>query len=232
MSVVIESITLPTTEKRLVLNAAQWGATLDVGTAWTRLRIGARVAVANTLADLLGTPRLYMGVCSDPVSGFTNGPLSGASTKHYVGRMPTDPTWTWTNAAVDYYTVSSQQVGRKVGTVETMAGGSSSSRFSADPAVSRRINMFEIGRQVTNWDVDVSTQAVAAIGTDHTEADMRTAMETSSFSAACTDAGLSTVGGTLVIDEVTDGDLNAICIGWDKSATDFHISEMFFSILE
>jgi len=37
---------------------------------------------------------------------------------------------------------------------------------------------------------------------------------------------------THAVDEVTDGSLNAICVGWSTAQTEAHISEMMFAIYE
>jgi hypothetical protein len=228
MSVTIESIVSPSTEKRLVLGNAQWAASLTAGSTWNKLRVGCRAAMGSTGAALSGTPRFYLGFCSDPVSGFTNGPLSGANCKHYIGTMSQDTSWSWTNSTPDYYVNGSfQQAGKNVLGTETAIGGSSTTLMVAEPTVARRIYMVEIERQVTNWDLRWSTNPAI---TDQTEASLIQAMEEDDFPTSCIAHGLTSNVSTNVVDEVTDGSLNAICCAWNTAAVTMHISEMSFAI--
>jgi len=231
MSVVIESITSPDTEKRLVLSNSQWAATLSVGSTWNKIRVGCRSGLGTTGGNMSGTPQFHLGFCSDPVSGFTNGPLSGANCKHFIGTISTDTLWSLVSGTPDHYTNGSgQQAGKNVLGTVTNLGGSSTTLHSADSTAARRIYMVELERQVTNWDVRVSTNSLTV---DHTENDLIAAMEESDFATSCIAAGgLTARVTTHAVDEVTDGSLNAICVGWSTAQTEAHISEMMFAIYE
>jgi len=231
MSVTIESITSPDTEKRLVLSNSQWAATLSVGSTWNKIRVGCRMGLGTTGGNLSGTPQFHLGFCSDPVSGFTNGPLSGANCKHFIGSLSTDTLWTLTAGSPDYYVNGSgQQMGKNVLGTITNLGGNYTTLLSADSTSVRRIYMFELERQVTNWDVRVSTNSLIV---DHTYTDLVAAMEESDFLTACIAAGgLTGRVTTHAVDETTDGNLNAICCGWSTAQTECHISEMVFAIYE
>lgn len=229
MSVTVETIISPAAEKRLVLNASQWAASLVIGSSWDRLRVGCRMAVGDSGGALGSTPRFYLGMCSDPVSGFTNGPLSGASTKHYVGTLSLDTNWSRIASSPNYYANGSfQQMGKKVGVTETSYGGVSTTLIVAEPTVARRIYMFEILKGSPNYTLSVSINPAI---TDHTQSNLLAAMEESDFNTACIAAGLSSSISTVVstIDEPTDGDLNAICCGWSTAVVDCHVSEMLFA---
>jgi len=230
MSVTIESIVSPSTEKRLVLANAQWAATLTAGSTWNKIRVGCRAAMGSTGSAISGTPRFYLGMCSDPSSGFANGPLSGANCKHYVGTMSQDTSWSLTASSPDYYVNGTfQQAGKNVLGTETAIGGSSTTLMVAEPTVARRIYMVEIERQVTNWDIRWSTNPAI---TDQVESTLIQTMEEDDFPTACIAAGLTSNVSTNAINEGADGSLNAICCAWNTAAVNMHISEMVFAIYE
>ena len=226
MSVEIESVTIGAeTERRLVLTNAQWAATMNLGTDWNTLRVGARMALDDTGGNITGTPRLYLGLTSSPTSGLTNGPLSGASTKHFIGLITQGTQFTRSGSPLSY-NVSSDLCGTKVGNTIT-GGGAAGLKLSAVPDTARIGTIVQIEKGSPNFTVRVSF--FGGTVADHTLVTMLSAMDVEDFTAAAGVLGQSAVSGTLAVDEATNGFFNALCVAWNRSASTLHVSEMFFS---
>lgn len=232
MSVLIESATIGAdTEKRLLLGNAQWAATISAGTSWNRLRIAARMALDDTGSDITGTPRLYLGMMSSPAVGMTNGPLN-AVTDHFVGFVSASASFSRiTVPSPNAYGMSSQLLGKKVDATITLAGSTVGHRISAAPTTARQVTMVEIEKGSPNFTLRCGTFAAAPADISLTT--LISSLEDPTFTSA--------VGGTmsqsanvttLAVTEATDGFLNAICIGWDRSSSKLHVSEMFYAIYE
>lgn len=76
-------------DKRLVLQKASFARPLDFGTSWNSIRIGLRYCMTDSGANITGTPRFAIGVCS----GTTN-ILGDASPTNWVGGITNAGTWT------------------------------------------------------------------------------------------------------------------------------------------
>lgn len=232
MSVQIESVSFADESKRLVLGNAQWAATLAIGTSWTRLRIGARIMIDDLGSNITGTPRLYLGVASDPSATFANGPLSGTGTKHFLGFISSASTWTRNAGPPVYYSLAAAQVvGKKVGSTITMGTGNATQRYVAD-STRRWIYFVEIDKTGGSPYTVYTTLTNATTPADQDEDTMINAMEVDAFASAATLIADGSLNATVAVDEVTDGDLNAICCAWDRNAVDMHASEMFFAKME
>jgi len=229
MSTVIETVTIGTADKRLLLGNAHWAATISAGTSWTRLRIAARMALDDTSGDITGTPRLYLGMLASPAVGLTNGPLNAACS-HFVGFISASTDFSRIAAPTPVaYAMSSQLLGKKIGASITMAGTSQGHRISAAPTTARQVTMVEIEKGSPNFTLRCGLFAAAPA--DISETVLISSLENSTFTSA--------VGGTmsqsphsttLAVTEAVAGFLNAICIGWDRSSSKLHVSEMYYAI--
>lgn len=238
MSVTIEEITALAgdTERRLVLSNSQWAAKLNAGATWNTLRIGIRGWITNWGASLIATPRLYMGVCSDPNAGFANGPLSGANCKHFVG-MRTD-TSTAADTFGNQYDFSTNNAGCvQVGATVNKANiGSNSLPFSYTALDNRLVCILEMVKG-SPWTAELVLHAYSGTISDLSKDNFINAMEVETMtdvknylSAVSTSYVTTGPRNMPAVDEGTNGDLNSICIAWNRSIPSFHFSDFFFAI--
>ena len=233
MSVTITKVTISSVDdKRLVLSNAQWAATLSIGTDWDKIRVGCRISFDDLGSNPTGTPRQYIGMAASPSIGFANGPLSGASTGHFIGFRTADSAWTRNVGPPVDYALSGGNYGiKKVGITESEFGSGLDMRVAGAQATVRRIQIVQIEKGSPNFTVRWSANNNAAT-TDETETELREAMDISDFSAACTTISASPNSGTVATTESSDGFFNAIAVGWDRSAFKMYVSEMFFAKYE
>jgi len=242
MSVSIEKITIDEEEGRFVLAKAQAAAVLDIGTSWQRLRIGARIKCDDGGANITGTPRLLMGVLSNPSADLANGPLSGAATSHYLGIRTATATWTRVAGPPTRYTLSTNLFGlKKVGAAETtFTPTSASTGVPSDASI--RVPWFIEILKGTPWKVDLCVPGTAALATDITLDQLRTAMEIDTltnvrlYMATIASGTYGNSTGTsaseITVDEGADGSLNALCVGWDRETVPVRFSEVLFAHFE
>ena len=244
MSVDIESVTIDTVaDKRLKLTNAQWAAKLDIGNDWDRLRVGARISVTDTGANLVGTPRFWFGVCSDPSAGFANGPLSGASCKHFAGIRTIAGTWNRvTGSPRNYYNDSTNAVGivNVLGSVLTAAPSSVNYMWGVNETTHRHVYIVEINKTAgTTLTIAHAIAQSSLSQADISQAELVNAMEIDngnltgavSYLNTLTNASYQagTPSATIALDEATNGSLNSICCAWDRSSPAMWFSEMFFA---
>lgn len=228
MSVVIETVTISSiADKRLLLGNAQWAATISAGTSWTRLRVAARMALDDTGADLTGTPRLYVGMCSSPAVGLTNGPLNAAC-DHFIGFISDSATVSRLTGPPVHYSIGGQVIGKKVGSTITLAGISTGHRVSAAPTTVRQVTMVEIEKGSPNFTIRCGLLGGAP--SDISETLLISALESSAIAGGNSILSQANHSGTIAIDEAVDGFFNALCIGWDRSSSKLHVSEMYYAI--
>lgn len=231
MSVDIDTVTIGTEDRRLVLTNAQAARVLAVGSTWNSIRIGIRFAFDDTGANLTGTPNFLVGMLSNPVEAggmLSNGPLSGAATSHFIGIRNTDATWT---RSAGYYSIDANtfQATKKVGS--TTSNGSAvltgqTSVMEAAPATNHSI-MIVFLIKGSPWTVYFARNASTS-ETHKTQADLITALEASDPYATLGYA--ATPQPTLTVDEATDGYLNAVCVAWDRTTPALRIADVMYSI--
>lgn len=104
-------------DKRVVLSNSQFARRLPFGTTWQSIRIGIRISMRDTGADLASNPRFWFGVCS----GSTN-LVSDATTTNFCG-CATNAT-TWGRNATRYNKLSAGIVcATRVGSTNTFSTG-------------------------------------------------------------------------------------------------------------
>ena len=220
----------------LKLANSQWAGSLNIGTNWSTLRIGWRWAMNDSGANIISTPRLYVGVMSSPASGMTNGPL-GSSTSHWVGGYSVAATLTRSTSPTRYSLGMS--AGKKIGGTITDASDFAGYMITADPGNVRVAGLLEITKGSPNFSLRMSTVAGVNGIVDVSRAALEAAMELSDFGSV--DDSLNTaIGGSstrytasaaqaIAVDEATNGDLNAICVGWERSSPALEVSEILFA---
>jgi hypothetical protein len=238
MSTAIESTTIGGIEDhRLVLGNAQAARIMTIGSSWTTIRLGMRFCFDDAGANITGTPRFYFGVMSNPTLGLTNGPLSGASTSHFVGMISADTTWTRATVPTRYSWSTNAFYAKKVGsTITTASNLSVNTIMSADPTVTRRAMIMQIVKGSPNFSITIITSDNAGAVTDMPYTAILTAMEIATMAGVNTflNATYGTYSGgsnsaNLAVNEASNGELNAICLAWDRTTTNIHCSELLFT---
>lgn len=221
---------------------------MSIGSNWTKLRIGMRMAIDDTGANIGATPRLYLGVMSAPVAGMTNGPLTSL-TSHFWG-IGTGNTTSWVRVAGPpaYYRPSFGYV-RKLGPTNTY-GGSVARGMIAVPGTYRNAYVLSFWKGTNgnaDWtsnivapsdsptvpDEDISTEQLKdAMCVDTGNATQASGMGSvaNALTAMVTagGGGYSNVNaGATTLNEAVNGGLDSICFAWNTSV-DLHISDVYF----
>lgn len=240
----IESVTIDTIiDKRITLSLSQYAAVMDIGSSWTRLRLGCRMALSDSGANITGTPRFYFGLLASPSSGMVNGPLN-ASAGHFIGYHGSSATWTRTSGGSSYYnTQTNSCVGTKVGTTFVSGAPSSINQYhSLKPATNRNVWLIEFEKlssvltRITLITVNNNTNDTG----DASEEELRNAMEYDTMSGAedYLDAVVGQVhaqgssSASIATDEALNGAWNAVCLGWGKTTPVMHISDILYAVHE
>jgi len=247
MSSSIASVTISAiAESRLLLAQSTAARVLSIGNDWSRLRIGMRMAMGDTGADITGTPRLYAGVMSNPAVGLTNGPL-GVNTSNFFGGVTVVPTWT--RDTNHYHLTNSFAATTKVGNVLSATGEVSTAfKMSHLPSANRYICVLLIDKGTdgdANWSIgSIFKSSAHAVDTPYER--LVEAMEASPIEEDLQDrldaiksvinlaAGDTHYSGAIlatdkVVDEGANGPLNAICLAWDRTAVPFYFSEVLYA---
>jgi len=238
MSAAIDTVTIGSIEdRRLVLGNAQAGRVLSIGSNWTMLRIGIRFAFDDAGVNITGTPRFYFGLLASPSALMANGPLGG-STSHFLGYKVSTATWTRGTGPVRYaHThVTNQMYVKRVGSTETFGtSGVNSHNESATPASIRSAVFLEITKGSPNFTLQVCINQASTGMVDVTKVMLSAAMEIGTLAGL--DAYMDTVAGgsfsslasaTIAVDEATNGDLDSICVAWDRT-TLLRVSDIVFT---
>jgi hypothetical protein len=224
-------------DNRVVLRNAHVAQKLSIGTAWTTLRIGMRVSFTDIGENIHGQPRLWIGVMTTPTAGMTNGPLS-LTAPHFLGistnvinlARAAGPPVRW-----DFSGAGSMRYVKLVdGTVtETLAAPTL--RFPGSTTV-RWPFILQIVKGAPNYTLSFCYPNGAGYG-DHSEATLVNAMDSATLAAATAVFNAAVAGSvgdssaasiSLAVDEGADGDLDSICVAWDRSYPAMHLSELLF----
>lgn len=238
MSVSIDTVTIGGIEdRRLVLANAQAARVIDIGTNWTRIRIGIRGALNDSGASIAGTPRIYIGMLSSPSAGLANGPLTG-STSHFVGLVQGSATLTRNASPLAYSGVwANGSYAKKVGaTITAIGGGNVTGWLSANPSTYRNIVAAEILKGSPNFTINIIAPNLSTVH-DVSLANFISAMEVSTITAMGTYlngiyGGIynsSSLSGSLAVSEATNGFLDAVCVAWDKNSPVLNISDVIWA---
>lgn len=241
MSTSIDTVTIVTEDRRLVLQNSQVARVINIGTSWSTLRIGVRWSMDDTGFSIGGTPRLYMGMMSGPTAGMANGPLTDL-TSHFVGFVST--TGIMTRTAGPYYSVtdtsssSSNIYAKKVGSTLTLGSGTgiAISGVQAAPSSKRSAFIVEIVKGAPNFTINICRPNAAPVNDIATSNVLKQAMEATLMTDAATILATATGGtyggtptGTVAVSEGTNGYLDAICVAWDRSSPALHISDIMWA---
>lgn len=239
MSVSINTITIGGIEdRRLNLSNSQAARVITIGTSWTRLRVGIRFAFDDYGANILTTPRLYLGAISSPSVGMANGPLTNA-TSHFVGLITATATWARNAPSPVWYNLATGSMyAKKINsTISTVAGTNVSVGVSGQPNLRRNIILVDILKGSPNFTITICMPSGVAITGDVTQsAHLAEAMSKSALTDAATYIASIETGsyvgnatGALAVDEGANGFLNAVCVAWDRSSPSLNISDLMWA---
>ena len=237
MALSIDSVTIGGTEdRRFTLDSTDAARAISIGSNWSRIRVGCRLSFQDSGGNIAGTPRLYVGMLSNPTANLSNGPLGG-STSHFVGLIANTVNWVRTGGTPTYYTVNTGGwFGKKIGgAITTVAGVGVSAVFVAMPTLRRTALFVDIIKGSPNFTIRFALNQglpVDWISEDHVKVAMRlsdsTVINTYATSVGYTGYNTGSVG-SLAVDEGVNGALNAVCVGWDRVNPVCYVSEVFWA---
>lgn len=224
-------------DRRLKLDNFSWAAPIAEGTDWNEIRIGCRWSQVDTGANITGTPKIYIGLLSSPVTGLTNGVLT-SSTSHFVGIHQINGTMSRATTPTRY-THAYQSI-KRVGSTNTVVSfGTSASIVNVTGNNARSCIFVEILKGSPNYTIRMcGINNATALG-DISESQLTSAMEHTTIGAVdlfmedCAGATgyYNTSIGTLAVNEGTDGALNAIHVGTSMTTGLMEWSDIRYSIL-
>lgn len=226
----------------MTLSNSQIARVIDIGTNWTRLRIGWRWQLDDPGGTLAGTSSLWIGLLANPTTNMSNGPL-GVTTSHFLGmaNLAGGP-FTRNTVPSVYYNVSSMTpVKRVTATNTTNAFGGGSNLMGARPTVARQIVLLEITKGSPNFTVQaaLAQNAGASSLDDMSLGVLISSLEQNTMANAVSvinaaqgaNAATITTAPTIAVNEATDGFLNSICFAWTRTAPLLYISDIVYSKL-
>jgi len=225
-------------KKAIVLTNGAWAGKMSIGTNWTKLRIGMRLAFENSGANISSNNLLYVGVLSNPSVSLDNSPLH-LTTSHFVGYRSA-ATFSYLAGTPNRYRLTGLNEGRvtvKVGSGETTAILSAPNyAFSADTSVWGYF-FVELSKSGGNMTVEVLVNVDANFANADRDAlfnthPMSTMSRVNSYITAYGGVVLTGVGstGTVAYNEGTNGDLNSICVAWPHPTISCYIADVNASI--
>lgn len=204
-------------DQYLAVDTARWARPLstDILTDWTGIRVGFRMLVADSGANLTSTPLLAFGLCS----GGTN-IMGDATTTHFVGAQSASATWTRATAPVRY-SFTTWNASKRVGVTDTSGGNLISTAIIHN--LYNRCWFLDIYKGSPNYTLQLF------YGSSTTAAGLSTAIFQTEFrsSVPALSSPAHTLGSavTLAVDEGVDGTLDHLCFWWNR-ANAMHIYDM------
>lgn len=217
MSVILERTISAVIDKRIVLSNSQFARPLPFGTTWNELRIGIRVHMRDTGANLASTPRFWLGACS----GSTN-LIGDASTDNFVGMVSN--TTSWVRTATEYQAVA-YHAAKRVGTTTTIGssigGGTDIGNGAALNTADRVIMVVQILKGSPNYSVRNFTWTTGAVA-DQSLITFLAQMEL--VTPALTGHTFQAYQ-TIAADE-TGGSFDHLNISWDRTTPEIEICDL------
>lgn len=231
-------------DKRAILSNSGIARRISIGSNWTTIRIGYRVAYTDCGYDADGHIQ-YVGMMSNPSATLTNGP-QGNVTSHFVG-LRWDPSHPWAriSSPAQHYGGASVvfQGCKRIGSIDALSASAGSFRKSA-VITNRFIEIIEITKGSPSYSIHSvgvnngsgKTAGVIDIPDKQT---LISAMENPNdmtYVYQQLNSELGTVDGytshllTVAANE-SDGELNAVCITWNRTLFPLILSECFWNKL-
>lgn len=219
-------------DKRIVLSnsnfARQWDS--SIGTSWSRIRIGCRISIRDSGANLTGTPEFILGICSG-----TSNIYQDATTTHWTGLRTIDPTWTRTAGPPAWYNMatatSNPVAAKKVGTTKTNSATTAwLGIHAADATTENRSALFvDITKGSPNFSFNFIAKDTGGAGDDSLASFYAFLQNPSQTVTDWTNHKSSITGGgafSLAIDEATNGFFDSVNIGWNRTTPEIEISDL------
>ena len=187
----------------------------DVGTTWTKIRIGCRISIEDTGANLTSTPRFAFGICSG-----TSNIFQDATTTHWLGFYSVDPTWPRVSASPATYAMADVTTAplltKRISTTITSAATQTANPRLIDSTTANRSAFW---MDVTKGSPNFTASLFCRGGTTASDVSMSDYLGAlpllSPAIANHTNAG----DVVLAIDEGANGSFNAINIAWDRASS-------------
>lgn len=210
-----------------------------IDSSWNKIRVGVRMAFKEftssftgptTPGNLLGTPRLYIGMCNYDRGGIA----SQNSAMHFVGFRTASTSFGRVSnggaaANVPYYQPAIQSVKREGNTI---TAGTSAASIVAPIFAPSNYSMFSVDIDKSNPSTTVIspfTPSNSITGNANVTRDtFLSAMESPTPSIT---GYVYTSVAPISINEGTNGVLNAVNIYWSRSRATVYITDVWYSIL-
>lgn len=221
-SIILRTIS-GTDDKRVSLANSNFARPFTIASGWTTLRIALRMIANNNGANITGTPRFYVGLCS----GSSN-IIMDATTTHWAGAIQNAATLTYAAGPPARYTGTVVRPAKRVAAVLTVGGSdihsAGTAGYHCDPTQAQRFLFFcDITVGSPNYTFNVYTLISPTVSGDIT---------LTQFNDLC-QLTLPVVGNhgfgsarTLAVDPGADGALNHVNIGWDRSVPTLEICDI------
>ncbi len=239
MAVTIETVTVPSgSDKVARLSEGYMAHTINVGSTWTKLRVGFRIGLdAPDTSSITSTPRLLLGLCS----GTTNIPGMVSVTNSLIFRSTT-ASWSVANgsggvlghcsfSSADYASYHSGATQTSI----TAANGGWFTRVarSTDPNLpGTSAIVFEIEKGA-NWTGRIVAPFPASIGPHVTSANLLAAMQPYDINFHGLDGSnylmVQTNLGANPVAESTRGYLDSVCMHWNRLTQKIDIAEVIIA---
>ena len=216
-------------DKRIQLSnsccARKW--TTDLGTSWTKIRVGARVSITDSGATLTSTPRFAFGI----QSGISNLFLDAGGPTHWAGVVSYEASWGRYVTPVKYDLSGESgpcmKVSKKIATSLTEGSTVASARICiADATVASRIVMFlDITKGSPNftfnlftWQNNIGNGAMGDVTLATYLAQIVLASPSITNHAA--------ESATLAVDEASNGYFDSVGFSWNRTDALIELSDV------
>ena len=194
----------------------------DVGTSWTKIRIGCRISIEDSGANLASTPRFYFGVCSG-----TSNIVMDSTTTHWVGLRTIDPSWVRVAGPPAYYRMddatSAPTFSKRVSATFTDSTQQGNDVYVYDCTTSNRSVIFlDITKGSPNFTLLMFNRQT----TTASDVDSATYLAQLALSSPTIIYHAAGLARTIATDEGANGSFTAVNIGWDRTSPAIELSDV------
>lgn len=237
---ITSSIISGSEHKRLVMGYSEMARPINIGSNWTRLRVGLRFSSeptgSYTTSSLTGFPKFWVGLLANPLfdnnRGLENGPLT--YTSNWLGVRTNEATWTYSGAPLRY--TSELIVLNRVAEINhTGSLGVINYGNLILPITSsyRMPLLVDFTRSGSTFIVQPAYSSTTIFDASDLTLWAAMAEPNLSASAAMFGNGMSAkITQSIVVDEITNGEFNSLCIAWSRTSAHIYISEVLWSHFE
>lgn len=237
MASIVQRIIRSETEKRLVLTAEQCGRVLEVGSNWSKLRIGGRIS-STRYSNWSSPPSFNIGL-----SAGTSNMVGDATPQHFLGVRTNSVGWIYSPSGTEGGALETNlSTVRIVNGVVTATGiGHQTNVYTANrPSIACAYDngnstqvisaiFIEITKGSPNFNVKVWSNVIGSVSNTRVAQHVTAARFNDAMSAEAIPEGNGNwiaIGNTdYAIDEATNGYFNALNIAWLGTGSSFEISD-------